>query len=159
MHNAKCMIHNLRLAFCILYCALCIAACSVPNLESSECSEARDAAKRFYSFHFGNDMKPSLENLKLRERFLTDQYFSRLMDAQNAGGDAEHDPFTPYSEKGLPRTFKIGKCREISDTVVDLQVQFYWRDDNSTEQKELHAEMVRTSGVWLLERTSSGAVP
>ena len=43
----------------------------MPNLEKPECGEAREAVKQFYSFHFDNGMKPLLENLKLREKFLT----------------------------------------------------------------------------------------
>ena len=53
-------------------------ACSVPNLESQQCSEARDVVKKFYSFHFANDMTPSPESLKASEQFLTDVLYHEL---------------------------------------------------------------------------------
>ena len=102
-------------------------------------------------------MDPSFENLRLREHFLTPEYFSHLVEDRNKGVDA--DPFVPFSEQGQPRTFKIGKCQQVNDAVVDLQVQFYWRDDYSTEQKELHADMVKSNGVWLLRQLSTGIAP
>lgn len=134
---------------CLLSVALCASACSIPNLESASCSEARIAARQFYSFHFGNDMNPTVENLELRARFLTSENLKRSVDALRGGNAA--DPFTIASEKGLPRTFKIGQCEQVGDDTVDMQVQFYWRDDLSTDQKELHAKMVRRSGSWLVD--------
>lgn len=151
--------HNLFLTFCILYCAFVITGCNVPSLESTECAEARTVIKQFYSFHFGNDMAPSLENLKLRERYLTGEYFSQLVTLQNAGIDLDRDPFTPWSEKGAPKTFKIGQCNVHSEKEVYFQVQFYWRDDYSTDQKEWYADMEKANGVWLLRHAGTGVVP
>ena len=46
--------------------ALLSASCSIPNLEPQECVEARDTVTKFYSFHFGNEMKPTrYEDLSL----------------------------------------------------------------------------------------------
>ena len=49
-------------------------SCSLPNLEKPECIESREIVKQFYSFHFGNDMKPNFENLKQRDKFLSPDY-------------------------------------------------------------------------------------
>ena len=68
MVNSKCSGHILLLLFCSVFFA---AGCSLPNLEKPQCTAARDAVKRFYSLHFGNDMRPSAENLKASEPYLT----------------------------------------------------------------------------------------
>lgn len=136
-------------AFCILNFTFCIAGCGVPNLESADCTAARAAAKQFYSFHFANDMKATSENLKARQKFLTPRYFEML-----SGADlGDKDPFTMTSE--FPRTFKIGECREDPPASVDLQVQLYWRDDESTVQREVTASIVKQNDTWLLDSVGS----
>ncbi len=134
---------------CLLPTAYCQLACSVPNLELPECTEARNAAKQVYSFHFGNDMRASAENLKMRERFLTPRYYSALSSA----GESSYDQFTMTQE--FPKTFKIGQCKADSVTNVDLQVQLYWRDDQKTVQQEVVANMVKENDKWLLDGVGS----
>src|SRR5436190_6928056 len=102
MHNAKRTMHNFFLILCILHCALCISSCSVPNLEKPQCTAARDAVKRFYSFHFGNDMHPSPENLKARESFLT----SELISSLSTSTETVRDYFTATED--YPKAFRIG---------------------------------------------------
>ena len=101
--------------------------------------------KQFYSFHFGNDMRPSAENLKARERFLTPRYYSMLTESPAP----ELDPFTMTQE--YPRTFKIGACHAASPTDIDFQVQLYWRDDEKTQQQEVQANLVKHENAWLLD--------
>ncbi|MBP9664526.1 MAG: hypothetical protein KBD94_07865 [Pyrinomonadaceae bacterium] len=139
------------MALCIVHFALCIFGCGAPSLESTVCSAARDAGKRFYSFHFANDMRLTDEGLKARQRFLTPRYFE-MLSAADAG---DLDPFTMTRE--YPRTFKIGECREASPTDVDLQVQLYWRDDEKTVQQEVVANLVKQGDEWLLDGVGSKA--
>ena len=146
--------HNFLLLFCILHFALCISSCSIPNLESTECSETRDAVKRFYSFHFANDMAPSPDNLKARQRFLTNDLYQQLQGSTSG----KTDYFTQSND--YPRTFKIGKCKHTPDAAnVTLQVQLYWRDDQSTVQKEVTvAAFFRGNALaddeWLIQRVT-----
>ncbi|MGB4990208.1 MAG: hypothetical protein WBO10_13285 [Pyrinomonadaceae bacterium] len=121
-------------------------ACGIPNLESPACSEARVAAKQFYSFHFGNEMRPSAENLKARERFLTQAFYESLA----AANESKTDIFTASEDP--PTTFKIGECKVIDKTKTDIQVQIYWRDDAQTVQKEVHVETVKTGEDWLINK-------
>ncbi len=123
--------------------------CGVPNLESPECAEARVAVKQFYSFHFGNDMRPAAENLKLREKFLTARYYSIVSSLV----ESDTDPFTMTRE--FPRTFKIGECKEMSPASVDFQIQLYWRDDEQTVQQEVMAKVIRENGSWLVDDVGS----
>ena len=119
------------------------------SLEPIECTEARVVAKQFYSFHFGNEMRPSAENLRSRERFLTPRYFEAL----TASGEASLDQFT--LTENYPKSFKIGECKADTATNVDLQIQLYWKDDYKTVQQEVVANMVKENGKWLLDGVGS----
>lgn len=134
---------------CIVHCALFIASCSIPNLEPAECVEARDSARQFYSFHFGNEMRPSAENFKAREKYLTPRYFSSLATYPENGAD----PFTLTTD--YPRTFKLAECKVASPSDIDLKIQVYWRDDTKTEQQAVQANFVKQDGKWLLDGVGS----
>lgn len=149
MQKSKLKIRNWLLLFCVLNFAFSIQSCRLYSLEPIECTEARVAAKQFYSFHFGNEMRPSSENLRARERFLTPRYFTALI----ASGEGSLDQFT--LTENYPKSFKIGECRADTPTNVDLQIQLYWKDDYTTVQQEVVANMVKESGKWLLDGVGS----
>ena len=139
--------HNFVRIFCILHFALCISSCSIPSLEKPECEQAREAVKQFYSFHFGNDMHPTAENLKIRERFLTVDLYKTLSAATSP-----KDYFTASDD--FPKTFKIGKCELPQPDKANVQVQIYWRDDTKTVQNEVNVEAVNQRDAWLLNKVS-----
>ena len=121
----------------------------MPNLETSQCSETRDAVKRFYSFHFANDMAHTPENLSLRKPFLTDRLFNSLWAADSIPGDH----FTASSN--YPKTFRVGECKIVSPEKTTFQVLMLWRDDTKSEQKEVSVDMVKQGDKWLVD----GVVP
>ena len=141
----------MKWGFILIFSVISVAnsGCSIPNLEGGECNEARDAVRQFYSFHFGNDMRPTAENLKLRERFLTPELAASLEKAPPSAIDY----FT--STEQAPKTFKVGKCDATDPTHARFQVQLYWRDDIETVQKEVHAEAVKTGDVWLINKVTN----
>ena len=124
-------------------------ACSIPSLEAPECAAARDGVKQFYSFHFGNDMHPTAENLKARERFLTPQLFQELA----AAGTTDVDYFT--ASVTPPKTFKIAQCSLEGKEKADVHVQIYWREDPVVTQKEVHVEAVKSGDLWLVNKVSN----
>lgn len=134
-----------------LLLALFAASCSVPNLEESECVESRDVVKQLYSFHFANDMKPTLENFRARERFLT----SKLDMVLQKSTIQEFDPFTftgDYPNKGdYPKAFRVGECKVLSPGKTQVQVLLFWRDDTRNEQKEVIVDVVMQDGKWLID--------
>ncbi len=121
-------------------------ACSMPNLESPECTDSRLAVKQFYSFHFANEMKFSADNLKQREKFLTPEFAQSL---KNSPG--ENDVFTTNSTD-FPKAFRIGECKLIEPTKTNLEIVLFWKDDNRTEQKNIHVETVKQADKWLLNK-------
>lgn len=136
------------------YLLLCSCGVSVPNLEEPQCTEARNAVKRFYSFHFDNDMHPSLEYLELRDRFLTRNF--RFMLGKGIGGlppPPPRDYFT--ATENYPKAFRVGECKLGSGTEASLQVLLLWRDDTSSDQKEVHVDMVKVDDAWLINGISN----
>jgi hypothetical protein len=122
------------------------AACSLPNLEQPECTAARDAVRRFYSFHFAADMKPTAENLSASRPYLTDELY-RTLSAQQLSAI---DYFTQTDD--YPRTFKIGACTVTSPDKTSLTVTLLWRDETRTQQREVNVDAVKTGDKWLINK-------
>lgn len=122
-----------------------LSGCSVPNLEAPECTESRQAVKEFYSFHFGGEMRRTPENLKLREKFLTPEYY-RLLTQQRGEGDS----FTTGGDADFPKTFRIGKCEVETADRTNVEVVLFWKDDARSEQREIRAAVVKENGKWLI---------
>lgn len=126
---------------------LLATACSIPNLENRECSEARDNVRELYSIHFGSDMKPSAENLKLRERFLVPELNRFLLNQI----ETNRDYFTKTDD--FPKAFRVGECRVAEpEKKVVVQVLVFWKDDIRSEQKEVSVEMVKETEGWLVNK-------
>ncbi|PYS98398.1 MAG: hypothetical protein DMF63_16060 [Acidobacteria bacterium] len=133
--------------FCLLLIATCLLlSCSVPNLEEPDCREARDVVREFYSFHFGNDMHPSADNIRLREKYLT----GRLKDYLLAVPTKELDYFTATSD--LPKAFRVGECKIITPgQSVNFDVLLFWKDDTRSEQRHISIAMKKENDKWLID--------
>jgi hypothetical protein len=140
---------NFLLVFCILHSAFFITSCSIPNLETPQCTEARDVVKRFYSFHFGNDMRPLSEDFKAQEIFLTSELIATLFSTDKEA----RDYFT--ATENHPKAFRVGECSAESDSKATLQVLLLWRDDTSSDQKEIHVETVLIGDRWLINKVAN----
>lgn len=139
---------NKRLLGLAIPFALGIAGCSVPSLESPACTESKNAVRDFYSFHFANEMKFSVDGIKRREKFLTPEF------AAAVGGSADgSDPFTTGSDD-IPNAFRVGECREISPERTESNVLLFWRTDERTEQREIKVEAFDKNDTWLVNKVS-----
>jgi len=146
MRTNKCVTLRLLFLFCL---AFSVAGCSLPSLEKPQCIAARDTVKRFYSLHFADDMRPSAQNVKTSQPFLTPVLFQSL----STSNETAKDYFTQTDD--YPKAFRVGSCSSDSDTKTVLQVVLLWRDDNRTEQKEVHVETVKVGGQWLINNVSN----
>ena len=153
--NSKFQIPNLRLKnqnwlfiFCIFnFAFLVFSACSIPNLESQDCTDARNTVKELYSYHFGNDMKFTKENLKQREKYLTDELKKQLENQPESAVDY----FTATDD--YPKAFRLGKCEDVEpDKKVNMQIVLFWKTETRSEQKEIQAEVVKQNNNWLVNR-------
>jgi|GEM_PF-589684 len=136
--------------FCLLLTAYCLLACSIPNLEAPECTEARAALREFYSNHFGGDMKFTAENLQAREKYLTPD-LARLLEKFLT----DSDPFTLSVAVDVPRAFRVGGCQALAPDKTELQVLLFWKDDARSEQRELKVEAVKQNDKWLINNISN----
>lgn len=140
-----------HLATVSLFLFLFVASCSVPNLEEPECDESGNAIKQLYSFHFANDMKPTVENFRARERFLT----STLNMVLQESTVQEFDPFTFTGDSpnnvDYPKAFRVGECKVLAPGKTRVQVLLFWRDDTRSEQKEVIVDVVKQGDKWLID--------
>jgi len=141
-----------RFANCLLLVGSCLLlSCSVPNLEQPDCTQARDVVREFYSFHFGNDMGFSAENLEKRKGYLTSGYLADLHDAPPT-----IDPFTRTDDR--PKAFRVGECRVIEQgRRAAFRVLLFWKTDTRTDQQAIKVETENVDGKWLIDTVSDAA--
>lgn len=139
---------------CSLLTAFCLLNCSIPNLEKPECAKAAQVVKEFYSFHLGNDMRPSKENLQQRAKFLTGELKQQL---ENQPENAK-DYFTATDD--YPKAFRVGGCRVVEpDKKASVQVLLFWKDEKRTEQREIRADVVKENENWLISAVGQPYTP
>lgn len=135
------------LVFAFWFSVFAFSSCgSVPNLEKPECGESRNAIKEFYSIHFGNEMKPSEEYFKLREKFLTKDL--KLTVSKNLYG--MRDYFT--ATENYPKAFRIGECEVSAPDKTVFGVLLFWRTDEINEQREVQVETIKEDDKWLINK-------
>lgn len=136
-----------------VFCCLLLAAafqlnCSIPNMESPECADAREAVRSFYSFHYANDIAMSPENLKLREKYLTPELYQMLMTEKPA-----QDYFT-NSDTPL-KAFKPAACKIDDPNTAEIGVHLFWKpNDETTIQKEITVEAIKRDEKWLINKVT-----
>ena len=136
----------LLFAFLIFNFSLFFAACSIPNLEDAECTEARQAVREFYSFHFGGEMKFSPENLRLREKYLTPEFAASLR-----GAATDADVFTVNSND-YPKAFRPANCRAIAPDKAVFEVLLFWKTETRSEQRRIEVETIKRNDRWLINK-------
>src|SRR5688572_30569505 len=139
VHSSKFFL--LLLAFSTASCGL-----SIPNLEQPECTEARNEVREFYSYHFGNDMKPLAENLQKREKFLSAELKQQLEQQL----ESTKDYFTQADD--YPKAFRVGACEVVSPEKTIFEVLLFWKDNTRSEQREIKVEMIKQNNNWLINQ-------
>lgn len=135
--------------YCLTLSACGSLNCSIPNLEKPECTAARQTVKELYSYHFGNDMKFTRENLEGREKFLTGELAGNLSKIN----DGATDYFTGTASDDHPKTFRVGECTLIEpEKRVNFGVVLFWKTDTRSEQKEIRVEAARENDRWLVDK-------
>lgn len=146
--NSKFRIQSSKLFRFSLF-AFCLCVCCVPVLEKPECAEARNAVREFYSFHFAGDLKPSAENLKQNEKFLSNNLKKQL----ERQPETATDYFTQTDD--YPKTFRVGECEIISPQKAVLGVLLFWKTETRSEQREIKVETVKENDQWLIDKVES----
>ncbi len=147
--NFKFYFFELKIISIFLIVPILFTACSVPNLEKPECGASREAVKKFYSFHFGNDLEPNAENLKAREKFLSPKLFDELKN-QSA---SKRDYFTQTDD--YPKAFRVGGCEVVSGNQTVFEVLLFWKTETRTEQRAVRVETIKDNDKWLIEKVEN----
>lgn len=147
--NFKSFFFELKISSIFLILFVVFQACSVPNLEKPECRESRDIVKKFYSFHFGNDMLPSADNLKAREKFLSPKLFDELKNQT----ETKRDYFTQTDD--YPKAFRVGGCEIVSDKQTIFEVVLFWKTETRSEQRTVKVETFKENENWLIEKVET----
>lgn len=144
-------LNNLRhiaifFVFIVVFCLL--TSCSQPVLEPIQCIESRDSVKKLYSYHFGNDMKPSAENLVKREKYLSNNLKNELFKQT----ETTKDYFTQTTD--YPKAFRVGKCETANENKTNFEVLLFWRTNDRSIQKEIEVEAVKENDKWLINKVT-----
>ncbi|QQS41098.1 MAG: hypothetical protein IPM63_17310 [Acidobacteriota bacterium] len=132
----------------LLFAFFLAVSCSVPNLESESCVDARGELKKLYSLHFDRGRASDEQYRRDRERFLTEDLAQRIDE------NGEIDYLTQTGD--FPKAFRIGKCTETGKDTLSFGVLLFWRDVNRDEQREIEASMEKTDGGWVLDKVEKG---
>ena len=132
----------------LIFFTFCVISCRVPNLEEPECGASKATVKKFYSYHFGNDMKFTKENLSKRGEYLTEELRQKLSKMP----DGDFDYFTQTAD--YPKAFRIGECKVVSPEKTVFQIVLFWKTPERDEQREVFAETVKQKNEWLINSVS-----
>ncbi len=120
-------------------------SCSLPNLETAQCAEARNSVKRLYSLHFANQQTPTDEYLRAREGLLSE----RLAATLSASEPEQRDYFTGTDD--FPKAFRVGTCTAKNEGSAAFQVVLLWRDDTRNEQNEVIVHTSKERDRWVID--------
>lgn len=124
-----------------------LSGCSVPNLESAECTSARGQLKKLYSIHFDRGFEPDDDYRKERNEFLTKELRERI--------DATRDIDLLTRTSDHPKAFRIGSCTESGADTLRFGILLFWKDEERNEQRKIEAVMKRTGNEWDLDSVES----
>jgi hypothetical protein len=158
MHNAKCTISPRCLPLCIVHCALCIAialsivSCSVPKIESADCSAAREVTKRYYSLAIGGDLAHQPDAMAQIRAMLTPRFTASGVKA----GDGR-DPYN-FSIRP-PSSSRVDECSDLGAGKAATDVTVIWRLNDQNYLRKDKVTLIKYGDQWLIERIDVGEQP
>lgn len=137
---------------CLLPFAFCLVSCSLPTLESPECSAAREAAREYYSLAIGGEPNSHSE-VPARLNALRTPGFS-------TGETATRDGRDPYYFSLLqPTSYRVGTCSTRPDGRVNVAVTVIWRVEHDNSEREDSVTLSKVNDAWLIDRIDTGPQP
>ncbi|MFL6374414.1 MAG: hypothetical protein ACJ73D_07105 [Pyrinomonadaceae bacterium] len=137
----------------MLACSL-LGGCSIPSLESGQCTDARNTLREFYSRYFGTDASVRRNEPQVIGKYLSPAF--NLTEREEGYAPAV-DPFTLSTE--FPKTFKVGTCQADTINHAIIQVQLYWQEEHGstkeTTQREVSVDVIKSEdGRWLIDNVA-----
>jgi hypothetical protein len=152
MQNAKCTIRTVLLSFCILHCALCIISCSIPAIESPDCSAAREVTKRYYSLAIGGDLADQPDSLRQIKQLQAPDF--SVGGTQISGG---RDPYN--FSLVTPSSSRVVECADLGNGEVMNNVTVIWRQNDQNYLRKDKVTLARSGDTWLIEHIDVGPQP
>jgi hypothetical protein len=136
--------------FCLFPLSLCLGACSIPKLESPDCSAARDVAREYYSLAIGGEPSSHPEVFEKLERMRTSTF------SPGESVDAS-DQF--YFSRIRPTSYRAGECSLSPDGRVMVETVVIWRQEGKNSERKDSVNLVKSGDSWLIERIEVGQQP
>ena len=105
--------------------------------------------KSFYSFHLGNEIRPSENTLEKRAKYLS----ANLIQTLKKQAKTDFDYFSQTND--YPKASRVGACKTISKTRASFGVLLFWRKSDKNIQREIKVEAVKEKDQWLIDKASS----
>ena len=139
-------------ALCIVHCAFFIGGCSIPAIESADCSAAREVTKRYYSLAIGGDLAHQPDAMRdLKELLAPD--FSATGTNSGGGRDAYNFSLT------TPSSSRVDECADLGNGKVTNNVTVIWRINEQNYLRHDKVTLVRSGDKWLVEHIDVGPQP
>lgn len=132
-------------AFCLL------SACSIPKLESADCSAARDTARRYYSLAIGGEPGSRPEVLEKLKALRTANF------SANVAAEDGRDPF--YFSRVQPTAYRVGACTEQDGGPVTLDTTVIWRLEGRNSERTDKITLSKRNDAWLVDHIEVGTQP
>ncbi len=95
-------------------------------------------------------MKFTKENLKLREKFFSNELKQKLASQPESATDY----FTATDD--YPKAFRLGSCEMLEpNKKVNMQIVLFWKTETRNEQREVQVEVIKENDNWLINKVES----
>jgi hypothetical protein len=138
-------------ALCIVF-ALCIAGCSIPAIESADCTAARDVAKRYYSLAIGGDPAHQPDAMTQFKKLLAPDF--------SVGGTDISGGRDPYNFSLItPSSSRFDECAMQENGKPIISVTVIWRQNDQNYLRKDKVTLSKSGDSWLVEHIDVGAQP
>jgi hypothetical protein len=152
MDNRQWTIRDLVLALCIVSCTLSVVACSIPAIESSDCTAARDVAKRYYSLAIGGDLANQPDSMTQFKKLLAPNF---SVSGTDLGGGRD-----PYNFSLItPSSSRFDECAVQQDGKPTINVTVIWRHNDQNYLRKDKVTLLKSGDTWLVEHIDVGPQP
>jgi hypothetical protein len=129
-----------------------IGGCSIPAIESADCTAARDVTKRYYSLAIGGDLAHQPDALAQINKLRAPGFSASGADT-NGGRDAYNFSLI------TPSSSRVDECSDLGNGKVRTDVTVIWRQNDQNYLRKDKVTLQKSGGTWLVEHINVGPQP
>lgn len=142
---------SIVVALCIVSCTLSVVACSIPAIESPDCTAARDVAKRYYSLAIGGDVANQPDAMREFKNLLAPDF--------SVTGTDMSDGRDPYNFSLItPSSSRFDECVE-QNSKPTINVTVIWRQNEQNYLRKDKVTLTKSGNTFLVEHIDVGTPP